>query len=288
MGIYIYCRGYIFYVYVIGNGISHLIPFSAALANAPCSSMNEGNYDTHESQVDSYFGLHRSTSDSIPVSDIWSTYTGLTSKIGTTMVNGLPQDQTTPLSTKLEINGSLINLRVEETHNSRYIQPNCFTPPTLHSKALVKRHCASLECCDAIKIIAIREVSFACPWWEQYELLPSHLKRIIGPCPSPPQCFQHINSLTKIRSTSDGSVLHSQGFQGWLIAKFDNEVFVQDFGATDGRIEDVRSHGADICGNIATFTILTLIRKVYGFCPLSSNMYVTTNLPSMPHGRMKT
>jgi hypothetical protein len=42
-------------------------------------------------------------------------------------------------------------------------------------------------------------------------------------------------------------VLHSQGFQGWRIAKYDNEVLVQGFGATNGSIEDV------------AFTILTLI-----------------------------
>jgi hypothetical protein len=48
--------------------------------------------------------------------------------------------------------------------------------------------------------------------------------------------------LTKIRSASDGSVMHAQGFQGWLIAKFDSEVLIQGFGATDGRIEDVSSY----------------------------------------------
>jgi hypothetical protein len=108
---------------------------------------------------------------------------------------------------------------------------------------------------------------FSCPWRHQYELLPSHLKRIMGPCPSRPQCFQQTHSLTKIRSASDGSVLHAQGFQGWLISKFNNEVLVQIFGATDVRIEDVSSYRAEICGNIATFTILTLIRKTYGFPP---------------------
>jgi hypothetical protein len=50
-----------------------------------------------------------------------------------------------------------------------------------------------------------------------------------------------------------------------MIAKLSNEILVQGFCATDGRIEDVSSYRADICGNIATFTILTLIRKVYGF-----------------------
>jgi hypothetical protein len=40
-----------------------------------------------------------------------------------------------------------------------------------------------------------------------------------------------------------------------------NKVLIQGFGATDGCIEDVSSYRAEICGNIATFTILTLIRK---------------------------
>jgi hypothetical protein len=85
----------------------------------------------------------------------------------------------------------------------------------------------------------------------------------------PPQCFQQISSLTRIRSARDGSVLHAQCYQGWLIARFDNEILVQGFGATDERIEDVSSYQAEICGNIATFTILTLIHKVFGFSPLS-------------------
>jgi hypothetical protein len=62
-------------------------------------------------------------------------------------------------------------------------------------------------------------------------------------------------------------VIHNQGFQGWLVEKLDNEVIIHGFGATDGRIEDVSSYRADICGNIATFTIINLIRKVYGFSP---------------------
>jgi hypothetical protein len=62
-------------------------------------------------------------------------------------------------------------------------------------------------------------------------------------------------------------VIHSQGFQGWLVAKLNNELLIQGFGATDGRLEGVSSYIAEICGNMATFTILTLIWKVYGFSP---------------------
>jgi hypothetical protein len=74
MGIYLSCRGYILYVYVIGHGISHMIPFAAALVNAPCNSMDEGNVDTHDFKVDFDFSSHQSTGHSIPVSAIWSTY----------------------------------------------------------------------------------------------------------------------------------------------------------------------------------------------------------------------
>jgi hypothetical protein len=51
MGIYLSCRGYILYLYMIGNGTIHLIPFTASLTNAPCSSTNEGDADTHECKV---------------------------------------------------------------------------------------------------------------------------------------------------------------------------------------------------------------------------------------------
>jgi hypothetical protein len=74
MGIYLSFRGCIIYVYVIGNGISHMVPFTADLAHAPCSSTNDGNADTHEFKVDFDFGSHKSTVHSIPVSAIWSTY----------------------------------------------------------------------------------------------------------------------------------------------------------------------------------------------------------------------
>jgi hypothetical protein len=85
--------------------------------------------------------------------------------------------------------------------------------------------------------------------------------------PSPPQCFESIVHLTKIRSASDGSVFHCQGFQGWLIAKLDNEVLIQGFGTTDGLVEDVSSYRAYIWGSISTSTVFNLIRKVHGFSP---------------------
>jgi hypothetical protein len=53
------------------------------------------------------------------------------------------------------------------------------------------------------------------------------------------------------------------------IAKLDNEVLFQGFGATDGCIEAVSSYRAETCGNIATFAIFTLIQKVYEFSPPS-------------------
>jgi hypothetical protein len=112
-----------------------------------------------------------------------------------------------------------------------------------------------------------RTLYFSCLWLSQYELLPAHLQRIIGPCPISPQHFQSINSLNNLRSTRDGSMIHNQGFQGWLVAKIDNEIVIQGIGATDWGLEDVSSYRAEICGNIATFTILTPIPKVYGFYP---------------------
>jgi hypothetical protein len=60
--------------------------------------------------------------------------------------------------------------------------------------------------------------------------------------PRPAVMLSTIHSLTKIRSASDGSFLHAQGFQGWLIAKLYNEVLVEGCGATYGRIEDVSSY----------------------------------------------
>jgi hypothetical protein len=113
----------------------------------------------------------------------------------------------------------------------------------------------------------IRTLCFQCPWLSQYELLPTHLQRIIAPYPAPPQLFQSLNDITDILSASHISVLKCQGFQGWLVAKLDNEVLIKGFGATDRRVEDLSSYRAEVCSNIATFTILTLIRQVYGFSP---------------------
>jgi hypothetical protein len=63
--------------------------------------------------------------------------------------------------------------------------------PKLRYIALVKVHRTSIECIDDIYIThsTIRDISFSCPWITQYELLPSHLHRIIGPCPPPPHFF---------------------------------------------------------------------------------------------------
>jgi hypothetical protein len=95
--------------------------------------------------------------------------------------------------------------------------------------------------------------------------IPSHLRHIIGPCPPPPKCFQKLPPSTNIRSASYGSVLRSLGYQGWLIATFDTTILLEGFGATDGRVEDTHSYGAELCGNIATFFILNIIRRFYGF-----------------------
>jgi hypothetical protein len=47
----------------------------------------------------------------------------------------------------------------------------------------------------------------------------------------------------------------------------ENDVLIQGFGATDGRVNDVSSYQADICGNVATFAVFTLIHQVYGCSP---------------------
>jgi hypothetical protein len=39
-----------------------MIPFTAALANSPCSSVYESNVDTHEFKVNFDFGSHQSNS----------------------------------------------------------------------------------------------------------------------------------------------------------------------------------------------------------------------------------
>jgi hypothetical protein len=72
-----------------------------------------------------------------------------------------------------------------------------------------------------------------------------------------------------IRYASDVSVLHSLGYQGWLIATLDNGILLESFVATDGRVEDTHSYRAEICGNITTLSFLNIIRRVYGFTPTS-------------------
>jgi hypothetical protein len=44
---------------------------------------------------------------------------------------------------------------------------------------------------------------------------------------------------------------------------------LEGFGATDGRVEDTHSNRAELCENIATFSILNTIIRVYGFTPTS-------------------
>jgi hypothetical protein len=99
--------------------------------------------------------------------------------------------------------------------------------------------------------------------------IPSQLLRIIGPCPPPQQIFQTFPSFTCIQSASDGYVLHFLGYQGSLVTTLDNDILLEGFGATDGRVKDTHSHRAEISGNIATFSILNISRHVYGFAPIS-------------------
>jgi hypothetical protein len=81
--------------------------------------------------------------------------------------------------------------------------------------------------------------------------------------------FSSISNHTAIRSASDRSVLAFIGCQGWLIATLDNDVLLEGVGATDGRVKGINSYMAELGGNIATFTILNIIRCVYNFSPIS-------------------
>jgi hypothetical protein len=82
-----------------------------------------------------------------------------------------------------------------------------------------------------------------------------------------PRCLQNLPSSTNIRSASDGPVLHSLGYQWWLIATLKNGILLEGFGATEGRVEDTHSYRSEFCGNITTLSILDIIRRVYGFTP---------------------
>jgi hypothetical protein len=78
-----------------------------------------------------------------------------------------------------------------------------------------------------------------------------------------------MHSTSPIRSASDGSVLDCLGYQGWPVATIENEILIQGFGEMDVCVEDTHSYRAELYGNIATFTILNIIRRVYGFVPCS-------------------
>jgi hypothetical protein len=78
-----------------------------------------------------------------------------------------------------------------------------------------------------------------------------------------------MHSTSPIGSTSDGSVHHCLGYQGWLVTTLENEIRIRGFGATDGRVEDTHYYIAELCGNISTFAILNIIRRVFGFAPCS-------------------
>jgi hypothetical protein len=137
--------------------------------------------------------------------------------------------------------------------------------PQLNSIAKVGIHCTSIECIDDIDITYSipQDITFPCPWIKKYEIPPSHIRRIIIPCPTPPQLIQSMHSTSSLRSASDGSILNCIGYQGWLVATLDKEIIIQGVGATDGRVEDTHFYHAKLCGNIATFAILNIIIHIY-------------------------
>jgi hypothetical protein len=70
--------------------------------------------------------------------------------------------------------------------------------------------------------------------------------------------------------------LYFLGYQGWFIVTLDNDILLEGFGAAYGMVEDAHSYRAEIGGNIATFSILNIIRLVYG-PPLTSIEHVRDN-----------
>jgi hypothetical protein len=46
-----------------------------------------------------------------------------------------------------------------------------------------------------------------------------------------------------------------------------NYILLEGFGANDGRVEDTHYCRAELYINISTFSILDIIRRVYGFTP---------------------
>jgi hypothetical protein len=101
-------------------------------------------------------------------------------------------------------------------HNKQEISLNKFSKeiirmtedPTICARASVIVHHSSLERKDSVTITTSipREIQDSCPWKQEYLHLPTHLRRIIGPCPTPPQVFQTMHETIALRTASDGSV----------------------------------------------------------------------------------
>jgi hypothetical protein len=70
-----------------------------------------------------------------------------------------------------------------------------------------------------------------------------------------------------------------------MIATLDNDILLEGSGDTDGRVEDTNSYRAERCGNIATFSTLNIIRRVYEFTPTSVELDVITNHLLPLHGK---
>jgi hypothetical protein len=80
--------------------------------------------------------------------------------------------------------------------------------PTILTRALVTVNRSSLEIKDPITIATNipREIRDRYPWKQEYLHPLTHLRRIIGPCPRPPQLFQTIPNTIALRTASDGLV----------------------------------------------------------------------------------
>jgi hypothetical protein len=99
---------------------------------------------------------------------------------------------------------------------------------------------SSIEMKDSTSnnIAAPRRISDPCSWMQSYKILPLHLRRIIGPCPPPPDIFSITPSGIDLRTASDGSVENEKGYHGWIIARMDNNIIIKGYGPTDGIIKD--------------------------------------------------
>jgi hypothetical protein len=139
--------------------------------------------------------------------------------------------------------------------------------PILCARVSVIVQHSSLERKDYVTITMSipREIRDSCPWKQEYLPLPTHLNRIVGPCPRPPQVFQTMPETIALPTASDGSVENEKGYHGWIVATLDNATIIEVQGLTNGRIQDTTSYRTEVSGTIAILTIYNMIVKLYNW-----------------------